>query len=254
MPDGDLDGVPSSGYEETCSGSTAECVDNCPDEPNPEQGDWDGDLVGDACDDCAEYQPIDGVTPALPGLWAWESEGSCPEDNFSFGAKTTPIGESAIELSSVREFDCSKGTTSIFLSPTRDYFGLSTVIEMDVGWEASVLPFEFLGTSLARITVSDGETELTVFTQPALKGDSDCGKPAVMPAGDERSVWRFEFSHTGGLRLLRDGVELDESPFNLLALVAHWRIGFHLLSGDLAGDCGALARIRIYSYEHVCEP
>lgn len=254
LADGDLDGVPEDGYNSPCSGAPGGCVDNCPGDANPGQEDADLDLIGDVCDDCGELQPIDGITPPLPGLWEWTATGSCPEDNHSFGARTTAVGEFAMELVGVRDAECDTGTASLYLSPTQDYFGKSTVVSFELEWEASVLPFEFLGTSLARITVSDGETELAIFTQASLKGETECGKPAVIPESEQRSLWSLEFSQSGGLKVHRDGEEIDDSPFNLLELEEQWRIGIHTLSGDLAGNCGTTGRITIYSYEHVCTP
>jgi hypothetical protein len=50
LNDGDGDGQYAS---HRCTGGLASaCDDNCPGVPNPDQGDGDGDLVGDACDNC----------------------------------------------------------------------------------------------------------------------------------------------------------------------------------------------------------
>ena len=46
--DGDQSGVP--GDAPCTGGATADCDDNCPDDPNPDQTDSDGDGVGDACE------------------------------------------------------------------------------------------------------------------------------------------------------------------------------------------------------------
>lgn len=42
---------------------TLDC-DNCPDDPNPDQADLDGDGAGDVCDNC---QPPPGMGPGVPG-------------------------------------------------------------------------------------------------------------------------------------------------------------------------------------------
>jgi len=61
-PDPDGDGIPSSGFSDSCTvvpdtagdpiGSTANCNDNCPSAYNPSQWDHDSDLVGTVCDNC----------------------------------------------------------------------------------------------------------------------------------------------------------------------------------------------------------
>lgn len=77
-PDGDVDfdGVPMKGWPVCPNTNNGHCDDNCPNVPNPDQADSDGDGVGDAC------------PPALPpvmlppdadndGVLAWED--NCPE-------------------------------------------------------------------------------------------------------------------------------------------------------------------------------
>lgn len=48
--DNDLDGLVDEGFDEDGDG-VADCFDNCPLVPNPDQADSDNDGVGDACDD-----------------------------------------------------------------------------------------------------------------------------------------------------------------------------------------------------------
>lgn len=64
LGDFDRDGVPGDGDDSLrvgdrpcASGETLGCDDNCPEVPNPDQGDGDGDGAGDACD----------LTPAAAG-------------------------------------------------------------------------------------------------------------------------------------------------------------------------------------------
>ena len=53
LPDADHDGVPESGFDKPCTGgNTKQCNDNCPDTPNYDQADSDGDGIGDACRPC----------------------------------------------------------------------------------------------------------------------------------------------------------------------------------------------------------
>jgi hypothetical protein len=52
LPDPDADGIANEGYDSACiNGQMVACNDNCPEVPNSNQADEDGDGTGDACTD-----------------------------------------------------------------------------------------------------------------------------------------------------------------------------------------------------------
>lgn len=57
-----------------CEGQVCEDVDNCPNDPNPNQEDADGDGLGDVCDDCTD---TDGDGYGNPGF----PNNTCADDN-----------------------------------------------------------------------------------------------------------------------------------------------------------------------------
>jgi hypothetical protein len=66
LNDGDGDGQYAS--LRCTGGSTVDCDDNCPGEPNPLQVDQDGDQVGDACDNCPEVLNTDQADSDRDGI------------------------------------------------------------------------------------------------------------------------------------------------------------------------------------------
>ncbi|MBS3143169.1 hypothetical protein J4464_07310 [Candidatus Woesearchaeota archaeon] len=58
--DDDCDGQIDEGFDMDQDG-VANCFDNCPAEPNPNQADEDGDGVGDVCDECPDSKPGEPV-------------------------------------------------------------------------------------------------------------------------------------------------------------------------------------------------
>ncbi len=56
--DEDCDGVPDDGLDADADG-VPDCVDNCPTTPNPDQADFDGDGMGDACEAGSDLADID---------------------------------------------------------------------------------------------------------------------------------------------------------------------------------------------------
>jgi hypothetical protein len=84
LPDQDLDGVASAGFDISCTGGDVlECTDNCPSVPNRSQADSDGDGVGDVCDgwgrDFVLYEPC--LAPSAP-----HATGDCDPYDVAWGA------------------------------------------------------------------------------------------------------------------------------------------------------------------------
>jgi len=90
-PDTDSDGIPDA-------------EDNCPQIPNPDQKDSDGDKIGDACDDTPQPEPITRVSPDVDGDGIPDAEDNCPQtpnpdqkdsdgDKIGDACDDTPTGE-----------------------------------------------------------------------------------------------------------------------------------------------------------------
>jgi hypothetical protein len=253
QPDDDLDGVADSGFDGACAGgAVAQCNDNCPDLPNPDQEDGDGDGIGDACEQCGPVQAIDGQTAPDPGLWLAEFKTPCPAQNKGLEAQSSADGPSIVAWAE-RNPACDGGTVRTTLTALGDLSGEVTAIEVDLALEAAVYPAQFLGTWIATIAVAGPAGAVTLVAVDADQESLGCGLTAVVPTPMRRAVWRFEVDGIAGLAtVLRDGVEVEGSPFDLTDLGGPWHLRFQTLSGDLATGCGAAAAVRIFGYERGC--
>jgi formylglycine-generating enzyme required for sulfatase activity len=70
LPDPDADGIANEGYDSGCTNAQTEgCNDNCPDVPNGDQADDNGNGVGDVCDGDSTildlYEPCADISPAF---------------------------------------------------------------------------------------------------------------------------------------------------------------------------------------------
>ena len=57
--DDDCDGLADLGFTDVDSDYWADCIDNCPEQVNPDQSDWDTDGIGDVCETGAALADID---------------------------------------------------------------------------------------------------------------------------------------------------------------------------------------------------
>ena len=255
LADTDEDGIATEGYDETCAaGIVLDCVDNCPQIHNPLQQDGDFDAVGDACEMCGDMDPIDGNTPPYPGNWAVTATGDCPQQNVKLKAAKTQAGEFALEAVAYRDLACQAGWVSLFVGENTDLFGLATVIEVDLEWSAWAYPLEFAAGELAGISVTDGENSVQLYHAPTAAGNQVCGESLDVPEEFRRGLWRLEFDpFEEVVTVFLDGLELDDSPFDLAALGPSWALLFEATAADLLGDCGTAALLRFYQYRHLCD-
>lgn len=200
-----------------------------------------------------EIQPIDGDTPPLKSEWSATVEGACPVDNQEFSASL--IGdEPALELVGVRDGDCLPGSVSVSLLQLDDLMSISTPVEVDLEWNASVSPFEALAGALASVAVRSADLSLPLYSPPAIEQPSECGNQAVIPKAERRHVFRFQFdSKELWVRVFVDDSELPDSPFDLSALPSPWRIEFHANSSTAdPATCPAKAILRVFAWSYVC--
>lgn len=255
-PDEDLDGIPDEGPELVCIGGEVEdCADNCAGSFNPDQADADADGVGDACEVCGDYQPIDGETEPDLGLWSVYPSGSCPDDNHAFSPLwVPPEAEAALVALAIRQDICTAGAVSTAVVSSHDLSGHLSVIEADVEFETAFCPPEVANGELAEIAVVSGQEQVTLFGAASVEGQAVCGSALLIDPADARASWRFEFNgQLAWARVYREGLEVADSPYDLSSLDGPWRLRFTAAGGDLDGGAGSTAVVRIYSYAYICD-
>ena len=108
--DNDCNGATDEGYDDTDLDEVADCVDSCPDDPNPEQADQDDDGIGNACDpdfQCEEDEDCElnlclgtavcdksGVTPVCAFVGA---QVVCPDPSICHKPVCNPVDGSCSE-------------------------------------------------------------------------------------------------------------------------------------------------------------
>ena len=254
-PDPDLDGIPDEGPELACvGGEIDDCADNCAGSYNPEQGDADGDGVGDVCEICGEYQVIDGETPPVPELWSVYPSGACPDDNHSFSpVLVPPEAQPALAAVANRQDICTAGAVSTAIVPVHDLSGHLSVVEADVEFGTAYCPPELVNGELAEIAVVSGQEKVTLFSAASVEGEAVCGPALLIAPADARASWRFEFNgQLAWVRVYRGGIETSDSPYDLSGLEGKWQLSFAAAGGDLDGGAGSFAVVRIYAYTYIC--
>ena len=254
LPDDDGDSFPDVGSAPVCvGGSVEQCRDNCPGLENPIQADADGDGVGDDCEVCGTLHVFDGISPPQEDSWLATAENACP-DNLVVKGAGLDEDEPYLSFKGVREPACGPYPMRVYVAQVMDLSDENRVLEVDLEWETGVYPFAFLGTHLAEIGMTNGVDHLILTTMEASKTDGDCGETAVVTPFFARAVWRVEvLPSKQTASLFFNGEEVEESPISLVSLDAPWHLYFKALAADLAGNCGASAAIRFYSFASLCE-
>lgn len=132
VPDADEDGVPDA-------------TDNCPNTPNADQADLDGDTIGDVCDDDADGDGFDNTV-------------DCDDFNAAINPDATDIPDNGIDEDCDGEDATNSGSGNFWLEA-----------------ECAVVGSNW-------ITVSDGDASNGEYVTPANGNNSLANPPADIPA------------------------------------------------------------------------
>ncbi len=253
LPDPDLDGIPDSGAGEPCAaGQVADCSDNCPALSNPAQEDADIDAIGDACEQCGPPQPFDGATPPDPALWKSAVDGPCPEGSTSFAAGFSPGGAPALELSAVRQAQCTPAPVAVTLGSERDLYGESTVLRIDFEWES--VAHAAAGSPAARLLLDDGSSLLVLYEAQTHSVAGACGPERRIAPASSSGQFELRFSHVDlTVEVLLNGIGVPGSPFDLSGLQPHWLVALEAAGASFDPACSAHATVRLLGYSYVCK-
>ncbi len=252
FPDLDMDQIPESGFSTPCKNPTVtQCNDNCPDVPNPQQSDLDGDGIGDLCELCGNVQPVDGTTPPDMTLWETTVSGACPANNK--GLRAAFDGEEPIlEFYLNRVPQCPNGILLGTLLSSIDLKGNAATLELDLELDAAVCPSDYAENLHAELRMVDGSSDVLLDALSPFATSGTCLDGLEIPDGAGRHSWTLVVEpDEEWVRVYRDGTELETSPVDLSTL-SSWQVAVVVGGADYVAAEGTHAHVRIFSWSITC--
>jgi hypothetical protein len=243
LPDPDHDGVANSGHDLACTGGNLfGCNDNCPDDANPDQGDWDNDGEGDVCDcsqgACTVFEEDVSDNLVNSDLFGYVWSASCAGGgNTSIFQETTVSEEPCLRNLLYRHWSCSSSWTENTLTTSAtvgegNFYGTDYVVQVDFYGRTEDGCWSCDNTIHAdmEFAIWDGTDRVVYyepgFNSPGVEEGCGCATHFHTLNADVRHTYRYHFDSVNKtVSIYRDDVALPNSPFDLSGLGERW--SFH---------------------------